>query len=434
LRPKPQPKLPLAPRSSDPLEVWNDYFSKRKPRAHIVAETLLKLHTSGQHEHVIAAIEAALVNGQSQPWMYDVLAISLQLTKRPAEEVERALLSRVDFTAGDVNDMMLSAAYLTRFEAYGQSLQLYQQASQLDPTRPEPYVMGLKLARRQKDYDAVRWAVAGILTTAWTKNRQDLHQNARDVAVDARRELIARGRREEADTLDKAVREASQRDLVLKLSWAGLGDLDLLVEEPSGTVCSFETPLSRGGGVLVHDGHGPSQKNSYDEYVCAKGVPGVYRIRVRHVWGVIAGGRAVLKVIRYQGTKKETVQTISIPLNERENVVRLSLTKGRRTELAHVARERRIHARRRSGRSLIQRVGGLDPDAARLARQFNRSRNRSKQGGAVGYSPIVQILSEGATLTARAVVSGDRRYVRLNVSPVFSTISDVFTFSIQGGN
>ena len=275
-----------------------------------MAEALLKLHSSGNHEHVIAAIEAALVHGQSQPWMYDVLAMSLRLAKRPTEDIERALLSRVDFTAGDVHDMMLSAAYLTRFEAYEQSLRLYRQASALEPTRPEPYVLGLKLARRQKDYNALRWAVAGTLTTVWTNDRSDLHQNARDAAADARKELIAAGRQDEAAALDRAVREASQRDLVLKLSWAGLGDLDLFVEEPTGTVCSFENPFSRGGGVLVHDGHGPSQKNSYDQYVCAKGVPGSYRIRVRHVWGVIAGGRAILKVIRYQGTDKETEQTI----------------------------------------------------------------------------------------------------------------------------
>jgi hypothetical protein len=431
LRPKPQPKQPLASNSADPREVWNDYFSKRKPRPHIVSETLLKLHTSGNHEHVIAAIEAALVNGQSQPWMYDVLAMSLKLAKRPSEDIERALLSRVDFTAGDVPDMMLSAAYLTRFEAYEQSLHLYRQASQLEPTRPEPYVLGLKLARRQKNYEALRWAVAGILTNAWTKNRKELHQNALDTAADAKRELIAAGRQEEADAFATAVREASQRDLVLKLSWAGLGDLDLFVEEPTGTVCSFENPLSRGGGVLVHDGHGPSQKNSYDEYVCAKGVPGSYRIRVRHVWGVIAGGRAILKVIRYQGTDKEATQTISIPLDEREKVVRLSLTNGRRTELADVARERRILDRRRAHGSLVQRVGGLDAESQRLARKFDRSRNTGKKAGAVGYSSMISVLSEGATLSARAIVSGDRRYVRLNVSPVFSTLTDVFTFSFQ---
>jgi hypothetical protein len=36
-------------------------------------------------------------------------------------------------------------------------------------------------------------------------------------------------------------------------------------------------------------------------------------------------------------------------------------------------------------------------------------------------------------LNAAAVVSPDRRYVRLAVSPVFSTITDVFTFSFVGG-
>ena len=50
-------------------------------------------------------------------------------------------------------------------------------------------------------------------------------------------------------------------------------------------------------------------------------------------------------------------------------------------------------------------------------------------GGAVGYTPMVTTLSEGVSMTALAVVSADRRYVRLSVAPVFSAITDVFTFT-----
>ena len=48
---------------------------------------------------------------------------------------------------------------------------------------------------------------------------------------------------------------------------------------------------------------------------------------------------------------------------------------------------------------------------------------------------VVTTISEGVSLGAMAVVSGDRRFVRLNVSPVFSTLTDVFTFSfVNNGN
>jgi hypothetical protein len=57
-------------------------------------------------------------------------------------------------------------------------------------------------------------------------------------------------------------------------------------------------------------------------------------------------------------------------------------------------------------------------------------------GGAnVGFTPVVTVLSEGATLSAMAIISADRRYVRITTVPVFTTITDVFTFSfINSGN
>jgi len=266
--------------------------------------------------------------------MYDVLATTLKILGRPTAEVERALLSRVDFTAVDVPSMLYSAAYLTRFGAEAQALTLYRQASRLAPTRPEPYVLGLKLARQARDVDAVRWAAGGILTYAWTKDHPKLHQLAEDAAAEARSWLLVKNRQNDAVALDEAMRQARQRDLVMKLTWAGQGDLDLIVEEPLGTTCSFENPQSPGGGVLVHDGRGPDQKKCYEHYVCAFGAPGTYRIRVQHVSGDIVGKRARLMMTLYRGTPRETKRSIPVRIGRVDQIVRLSLKQGRRTELA----------------------------------------------------------------------------------------------------
>ncbi|MBX3443268.1 MAG: hypothetical protein KF774_12750 [Planctomyces sp.] len=51
----------------------------------------------------------------------------------------------------------------------------------------------------------------------------------------------------------------------------------------------------------------------------------------------------------------------------------------------------------------------------------------------VGFQPDVQVFSDGVQLGVSAVVSADRRYVRLGVFPFFSNITDVFTFSFFGG-
>ena len=49
----------------------------------------------------------------------------------------------------------------------------------------------------------------------------------------------------------------------------------------------------------------------------------------------------------------------------------------------------------------------------------------------VGYTPVISMISEGVANTTLAVVSGDRRYVRLTVNAVFSSIIDVATFSFR---
>ncbi len=51
----------------------------------------------------------------------------------------------------------------------------------------------------------------------------------------------------------------------------------------------------------------------------------------------------------------------------------------------------------------------------------------------VGYMPVVTWLPEGAALRASAVVSPDRRYVRINATPFFSSIGPVHTFNYHTG-
>lgn len=50
-----------------------------------------------------------------------------------------------------------------------------------------------------------------------------------------------------------------------------------------------------------------------------------------------------------------------------------------------------------------------------------------------GFQPVITTVNEGISLSVTAVVSSDRRFVRLSVNPLFSSITDVFTFSFVGG-
>jgi hypothetical protein len=52
---------------------------------------------------------------------------------------------------------------------------------------------------------------------------------------------------------------------------------------------------------------------------------------------------------------------------------------------------------------------------------------------AVGYQPVITTLPEGVNMFARAVVSADRRYVRITCTPLFSGVGNVTTFNFQTG-
>jgi len=51
---------------------------------------------------------------------------------------------------------------------------------------------------------------------------------------------------------------------------------------------------------------------------------------------------------------------------------------------------------------------------------------------AAAQQPVIVVLSEGTFMTVQAVVSNDRRFVRLTIVPFFSKIGDVKTFTFQG--
>lgn len=398
------------------------------------------LHQGQQHEHVIQAIQAAIIHGQSQPWMYEVLAISMEIAERPQAEIERVVLSFADFGTADFGTLMFSAAYLVRLGRDDAGLRLYREATRMLPEQPEPYILGLRLARQLMDVDALGWAVGGVLQFAWTKDYPELHREAENAAAEARGTLQKAGDSAGLERLQAALAEARQRDLTVRLVWSGAGDLDLLVEEPSQTICSFMQRETAGGGILVHDGYGPEASNCYEEYVCPRAMTGDYRIRVQHAWGAIVGRRATLTIIRHQGTPQEQVTTEPLVLGAEESIVRVRLEGGRRTMPRSVATQT-VSSQRLPAKA-TPRVPLPDkshPAAAELAAaRQQREQVQVRRVGAIGFTPVIEIVPDGSTFTARASVSPDRRYVRIAVSPTFNSITDVFTTTfpagITGGN
>lgn len=426
--------------SGDAQQLWRDYFSRNSPDPADVRQLIRKYNNEGRHEQIVAIIQAALLNGQAQPWMYEVLAVAMEQEGYPESDVQRVVMSLVDFGGMDFETMMLSAAYLVSFDRNEAALKLYQQASRFMPERPEPYVLGLRLAREIESASDVEWAACGVLRHCWTHDFAEHHQQAEDAALAAEDWLRGAGDAQAAETLRLAVADARHRDLVVHLEWSGHADLDLIVEEPAGSVCSFTARDSAGGGMLVHDGYGPRPENCYESYVCALGMPGDYCIRVHRAWGTVAGDRARLRITQHQGTDQEQTTEHVVVLDKGESSLTWNLADGRRTmprEVAHADFMQPFEVPQDPRPASLR---GSDPKVDLVAAEFASENFQNIQAGVdpagagvIGYQSVVQLIPEGASLSAAAVVSADRRYVRIGVVPMFSTITDVFTFSFIGG-
>ncbi|MCA9088708.1 MAG: hypothetical protein KDA90_08730 [Planctomycetaceae bacterium] len=420
-----------------PQDVWPAFFKQYRPRPAVVGSLIRRLNNDKQHEHTISCIQSALINGQSQPWMYEVLALSMEIAGRPAAEVERVVLSLSDFGQADYGAFMYSGAYLARFKRPAAALRMYRQASRMMPERPEPYILGLKLAQELKSPEDVAWAATGILEHYWNHDYQARHRDAELAVAEVQRQLQRAGESEIAGQLGQQMRAAQIRDLKIRVEWSGAADLDLLVEEPSGAVCSFSTPETAGGGLLTHDGCGPDASLCYEEYVAPRAYSGDYRITIKNAGGSLVGNRAVVIITMNAGGPKPIERKETVNLSEGDAILRVTLDQGRRTQpravLGQFEREfleQLQAASRPQGRRQAPGAG------QRVAQELLTGRANAAQprrAGAFAYAPGVQIIPEGTILSGSTVVSADRRYVRLAISPTFNTITDVFTYSIFGG-
>lgn len=417
---------------------WTRFFKEYRPHPARLRQWVLKLHQDGQHQTVIGCLQAAMIQGQTQPWMYEVLALSMEIEGAPREAIERVVLSLSDFGGVTFDNLMYSAAYLQRFERTHAALKLYQQASRLAPERDEPYVLGLPLSRKLEHRQAIQWAAAGILQHHWGKDYEAQHRKADDAFAALIREQQMAGQDSAVEEVKRSWQASRQRDVQVRVEWSGDGDVDLFVEEPPGSVCSHETPLTIAGGIHLHDGMGPDQDNCYESYVCPHAVSGNYRVRLKHAFGKIVGQRATVTVTLHAGSPNEEKLTRTIVLQDGEGGFTFELVDGRRTQPRELSAllasdslllvespQTRRPPSRISDRQL-RVLGDFDGDRLRG--------NRNRPTGASTFAPVVNVVPEGTTLGARAVVSGDRRYVRMALNPQFSRISNVFTFSFLNGN
>ena len=300
--------------------------------------------------------------------MYESLGIAMELDGRSKTEIERAVMSAADFSTS-ADELMYIAQYLSRLGLDRRAMLLYQQVAKLEPLRSEAYALGLRAAERCDDLAGIRWATVGILSQAWPT------EHGRDRADRfARRQGHARAARQRRhDGRARSVSEAAARGgrarLRRRVSWTGDADIDVSVEEPTGTICSVCRAAHRGGGVKLGDSYaveGKSSDGSSEAYVCPKGFAGKYRVRIHRVWGEVAAGKVTVDVYTHLRSGDMQHERQQLELSDKDAMVVFDLNHGRRTEPLEAAQLAGAVKRQQalSRAVLAQQIdSGSDPNA-----------------------------------------------------------------------
>ncbi len=255
---------------------WSERFAQKNFDPSWVRAQAKHWMRQGQPAQVVAMLQAALRHGQAQPWMYESLGIAMELAGEPPAEIERAIMSACDFTDSP-EELMLIAQYLSHLGFDARAVGIYQQVIKSAPLHYEAYVLGLRAAERAGSTEGLRWAILGVLQHDWPLAQQEIVNLARRVAkaVLAQMQTAA----DDAQLFQRELEQALVRDVVIRVSWSGEADIDLIVEEPGGTVCSVQQPRTAGGGVCLGDAFASrdntqSAEGLSEEYRCARGFPG----------------------------------------------------------------------------------------------------------------------------------------------------------------
>ncbi len=278
---------------------------------------------------------------QAQSWMYEQLAVAIELNKGSANEVKESLdwAAELAQREGEPN-AMLSVVDSLMIRNYGDTVgpaghkvqvaDLIKKIADKVPHRGEPLMMGVLLAGRRKDPALMTWSTNRLLALGWPGMDDDVRANLREKTETLAEALKKDDRKEEAEQLLDGFSESWPRDILITLTWEGYGDLDLRIEEPLGATACYLTPRTVFGGSLVKNGFG---KHPEEVYVCPRGFDGDYAVRVESMTNDPKDPihDVKLEVVLHEGAPNEERRTYDVKLDSKKPVV-ATLKGGRRKE------------------------------------------------------------------------------------------------------
>jgi tetratricopeptide (TPR) repeat protein len=415
----------------NPKRMWNQAVEKAVTDPTILFGAAVILFEMNEYGHAAEIIKANLRKGlATDDWAHEALAIALQMSKASPVEVERAALSAIDLDPTDAKAYLKAAKAEADLSNHDQAVAFCKRAAEFGPDQPGPYANALAYAEFAKEItpDTVEWAASNLLRRDWTANDAvDYHGKTRDLLRKFANRFEAAGVK--ADSLQKAILEETQRDLVIELGWQGAADLDLTVAEPGGSICSATRKRSTGGGVLKCDLIAQTSDARSEAYTAASAFSGTYKVTVKPAFGSVAGRTAQLRVIKFKGTPRESFDLLTIDLTS-SKPVEIALEGGSRTQLARVeadVTEMRVEPAAGSGNGLGK------TDTAGFGGGFGSAGSVMSVpvGGTAGTPQLPPVaapkdkvlpgLGSAADIRASYKLNPDRKTYSIHVTPVFST-------------
>jgi hypothetical protein len=430
----PNLKVALKPNGEpDPKQAWDQVLANgftTPSRAIAVAAFLSEL---GLFDHATEFLKSALRQGVlARPWMFEAIAVGLEATNGSGEEIEKALLSTVDLEPSNTQGYLAGAKVMAKHNRWKAAVDFCRRSAEQSAGLPQPYLQALEYAEKGKDAQAMHWAASHLLGRDWPLHQQTIHERAEAHVGRLLTDLEKENRAADIQLLKQTLQTSAQRDLVVKLTWQGDADLDLKVGEPCGSECSFLFRQTPGGGTVLAD---LTAENHTETYRAAQAYAGEYKLTVNRVWGRPSGGKATLEIIRFKGTPQEHVERKTLELNRSQSLT-VNLETGRRTRLEDVTPVEAIRhldgepagEQAKTGLQQLQALANpvVVDDSGQIQLRLPR---RDQANDLLGNDAVdhegafraaVDPFFSNNQFAAQAVVSGDRRWVRLTFNPVFN--------------
>jgi tetratricopeptide (TPR) repeat protein len=453
------PKMFSKDPALDPRKIWQEALTNGVNNPGLIIATADFLADCGLFDHAAEFLKANLRQGiVIEPWVYEALAIALELSGGSPEEIRRARLSGIALNPQSSEGFIKAAKAMSDHRMYDRALAFCQQAASLDPNAIQPYLDALQYAQQGKDSKGMEWAAGKLLGQEWVTGSRAVHLKTQSKLEELASALAEDSRHTEAARLRDLLKKARQRDVTIVLTWedgaSGPADLELEVAEPSGSVCNSQHRFTPGGGVFTGNNLGELRRATY---VAAEAFSGDYVIKVRRVWGDPMASKARLQIIVHDGTddkKRNSIVSVDLKKNE---PVKFSLTDGRRISMAQVpalpepTQETKEESR---GTRILEKLRAVaDPFYTDMPKGIQGS-----VGGALGVEPRMPVAKakgpeqlvyqtgisgtpgSGVNLSAQATLSADMREMHLRVQAIFQnsalpvTRPAVNVPAIPGGN